>query len=69
MPLTDSEAYLAKLASRSFLSMWSYPNPGFGPPGNRSKGKELCDLMVVFGNTVILFSDKDCDRPSALGQA
>ncbi len=65
MPLTNSEAYLAKLASRSFLSMWSYPNPGFGPPGNRSKGKELCDLMVVFGDTVILFSDKDCKYPSS----
>jgi hypothetical protein len=65
MPLTDSEAYLAKLAERSFLSMWSYPNPGFGPPGNRAKGKELCDLMVVFDNTVILFSDKDCEYPSS----
>lgn len=23
-------------------------------------GKELCDLLVVFGNDVILFSDKAC---------
>ena len=65
MPLTGSEAYLAKLAARSFLSMSSDPNPDFGTPGNESKGKELCDLMVVFDNTVILFSDKDCQSPSS----
>ena len=65
MPLTSSEAYLAKLAARSFLSMWSNPNIGFGPPENRSKGKELCDLMVVYGDTVILFSDKNCEYSSS----
>ncbi|MEP6888591.1 MAG: hypothetical protein ABI945_09770, partial [Nitrospirales bacterium] len=26
-------------------------------------GKELCDLLVIFGNHVILFSDKCCEYP------
>ena len=27
------------------------------------EGKELCDLLVVFGNDVIIFSDKSCEFP------
>jgi len=43
------------------LSLWSYPNvyTDEGRHGN-GDGKELCDLLVVFGNDVILFSDKAC---------
>ncbi|MDC8015871.1 hypothetical protein [Tahibacter soli] len=61
---TASEKVLAKLCSRSFLSLWSYPSPyqdkGFA---QRGEGKELCDLLVVFGNDVIIFSDKSCAYP------
>lgn len=53
-----SEQYLAKLCERSFLSLWSYPNLF------RSPGKELADLMVVFGDHVLIFSDKECSYPS-----
>lgn len=49
---TDSERYLAKLGERSFLNLWSYPNP------HRTLGKELCDLLVVCGPHVIIFSEK-----------
>lgn len=52
MSVNDSEAQLAKLSRQTFMSMWSYQNPFYG------KGKELCDVLVVFGNDVILFSDK-----------
>ncbi|MDO3624441.1 hypothetical protein Q3O98_25545 [Ralstonia pseudosolanacearum] len=59
---TDSERALARLARRAFLSLWSYPNvySDEGRSGNKGDGKELVDLLVVFGNDVLLFSDKHC---------
>ena len=63
---TPSEKYLAGLCNRAFLSLWSYPNvfrdQGIGKNG---EGKEVCDLLVVFGNDIILFSDKSCEFPSS----
>lgn len=56
-PQNDSEAYVAALCERSFLPLWSYPNP------TGKKGKELCDLLVVFGRDVAIVSVKDT-RPS-----
>lgn len=56
--LTESEQLLAELCERSFLSLWSYPNL------YRKRGKELTDLLVVFGDDVILFSDKSCAFPN-----
>lgn len=58
---TESERYLVGLAKKAFLSLWSFPNV-YTDEGRRGKGngKELCDLLVVFGNDVILFSDKAC---------
>jgi hypothetical protein len=55
--VTDAERYLHRLGTRSFLSLWSYPGVfrNQGPTG-----KEVCDLLVVFGDHVIIFSDKDC---------
>lgn len=60
--VTSSERILAKLARRAFLSLWSYPNvyTDEGRKNGKGAGKELCDLFVVFGNDVLLFSDKDC---------
>lgn len=52
--LTESEKILAELCNDSFLRLWTYPNL-FAKPG-----KELCDLLVVFGSDVIIFSDKNC---------
>lgn len=48
----DSEHTLIQIADRSFLKMWSYPNVFYAPQ------KELCDLLVVFKNTIVIFSDK-----------
>ena len=31
-----------------------------GQPGKKGDGKEVCDLLVVFGNQVLIFSDKYC---------
>jgi hypothetical protein len=62
---TASEKVLADLCNRSFLSLWSYPSP-YQDKGvaKRGEGKELCDLLVIFGNDVIIFSDKSCAYPN-----
>lgn len=56
---TPSERLLTKLCDKSFLGFWSYAN------SYRDQGgpKELCDLLVVFANHIILFSDKSCAFP------
>lgn len=55
-----SEAILAKLCKRSFLSFWSYPSPYNNKDlGRKKEGKEHCDLLVIFGDEVLIFSDKD----------
>lgn len=48
-----TEKNLAALADKIFLNLWSYPNLY-----NRD-GKELCDLLVVCGDDVLIFSDKE----------
>lgn len=51
--MTPSEKYVSDLCKSSFLPFWSYPNP-LG-----KKDKELCDVLVVCNNTIILISVKD----------
>lgn len=58
---TDSEKYLARLCERSFLSLWSYPNVFRNQGG--AEGKELCDVLIVFDQHIIIFSDKSCNFP------
>ncbi len=62
--VTPSEEYLAKLADRSFLNLWSYPNT-FIDKRTRGKGdgKELCDLLIVCGDHILIFSDKTVAWP------
>lgn len=62
---TTSERYLARLADRTFLNLWSYPN-AFNDRGatDAQHGKELCDLLVVCGDDVLIFSDKSVTWPS-----
>lgn len=62
---TPSEQYLAKLADRSFLNLWSYPNTFIDKKtGGRGDGKELCDLLVVCGEHVLIFSVKAVAWPA-----
>ena len=58
--MTPSEAYLAQLGQQAFLSLWSYPNvfTDEGKTAANGVGQELSDLLVVFGDDVIVFSDK-----------
>ncbi|SEL35015.1 hypothetical protein SAMN05518845_106266 [Variovorax sp. YR750] len=60
---TSSERYLTALARRAFLTLWSYPNVFTDEGRSRGKGdgKELCDLLVIFGSDILIFSDKQCE--------
>ena len=51
---SPSEAYLLNLAERTFLKHWAVPNSFYAP------NKELTDLIVPFGDDVIIISDKAC---------
>ena len=64
--MNSSEEYLSSLCNNTFLSLWSYPNLYIdkGRKNKKGDGKELCDLLVVFEEHVIIFSDKTCDFPS-----
>jgi hypothetical protein len=56
---TQSERHLAKLADRTFLNLWSYPNlNNDNRMHGRGDGKELCDLLVICGDHVLIFSDR-----------
>jgi hypothetical protein len=63
--VTASERYLADLCERTFLRLWSYPNV-FRDQGKTGSGdgKEVCDLLVVCGKDVVVFSDKSCAFPN-----
>lgn len=51
--VTPTERLLADLCERSFLKLWSYPNPF------KDDRKELCDLLAVFENHVFIFFDRE----------
>ena len=57
---TERERYLSKLSEDTFFGLWSFPNVYTNEGISKSGiGKELCDLLVVFHNKIIIFSDKD----------
>ena len=58
---TPTEKYLAQLCERAFLRFWSYPNLY----RDRGEGKEICDVLVVFGRDIVIFSDKSCAYPDS----
>ncbi|ADZ11518.1 hypothetical protein JZ948_10040 [Riemerella anatipestifer] len=51
--MTSSEKYVSELCEKSFLPFWSYPNP-IG-----KNNKELCDVLIVCGDIIIIISVKD----------
>jgi hypothetical protein len=51
--VTPTERLLADLCEKSFLKLWSYPNPV------KDDKKELCDLLAVFENHVFVFFDRE----------
>jgi len=53
---------LAEFCERSFLKLWSYPNP------YKDDGHELCDLLAVFGDYVFIFFDRENALPEVPGK-
>ncbi len=51
--VTPTERLLADLCERSFLKLWSYPNPV------KDDQDELCDLLAVFENHLFIFFDRE----------
>ena len=64
--VTNAERYLKQLCNRSFLSLWSYSGVHRNQLDSPTAkiGKEVCDLLVVFQDHMIIFSDKDCMYPT-----
>jgi len=67
--VNESERLLVTLCRKSFLRLWAQAN-NFTDEGfhnGRGATKELCDALVVFGNDVLIMSDKHVefqrDRP------
>ena len=55
--VTATERLLADFCERSFLKLWSYPNP------YKDDGHELCDLLAVFDDYVFIFFDREKALP------
>ncbi len=51
--VTPTEKRLSNLCERTFLKLWSWPNP------YKQDGKELCDLIAVFDDHVFVFFDRE----------
>ncbi|CAK2701501.1 Preprotein translocase subunit SecA [Vibrio crassostreae] len=60
--VNESEKLLSELAEGTFFSLWSYPNI-YRDEGcaKNNTGKEMCDLFILIGNDVIVFSDKSIE--------
>ena len=54
--VTRTEEILADLCEKTFLKLWSYPNP------YKEDGKEMCDLLAVFENHVFVFFVREAHR-------
>ncbi len=52
--LTPSEKFVAALCERSFLRLWTHPNP------KGKNNKELCDCLIVCGLHIVIISVKEC---------
>lgn len=67
--VNESERLLTRLCKRSFLKLWAYANlyTDEGLRDGKGSAKELCDALVVFGDDVLIFSDKhitfQADKP------
>lgn len=54
---TKSEENITNFMRKSMLNYWVIPNP------YKKDKNELCDVLVIFQNNVIVISDKSCGKP------
>lgn len=64
--VTDSLSAISPNWPKSlYLNLWCYPNAFIDKkPGGSGDGKELCDLLVVCGDHILIFSDKTVAWPA-----
>lgn len=68
--LNKSEAFVARLCEETYLYPWCYPNLYKAPAESTKHPKtdELCDLLIVCGNIVIIFSIKEAKLENSNGK-
>ena len=49
----NAEEFVQILAKKTFIEDWCYNNPKL------PNGKEICDLLIVFDNIIIIWQIKD----------
>jgi len=54
---TQGEKYVNELAFKAYLKYWCYPNP-IDVDGDK---KEICDLLILFFDTIMIISVKNYD--------
>jgi len=59
---TPTEQLLERLCERTFLKIWSWPRPF------KADKKELCDLIAIFEDRVIVFFDRESRKFDKEGQ-
>src|SRR5574344_2136448 len=52
---TIGETFVNNIAFKSFMKYWCYPNP----KDVKGDKKEICDLMIIFKNIIILICVKN----------
>lgn len=63
MAITNSEKFVFDLCNNTFLKLWCHDNP-IG-----KKTKELCDVLIICGNDILIFSVKEINiNPSGNSQ-
>lgn len=60
--MTKTEKFVYNLCKKTFLSLWSFPNP-LG-----KKDKELCDVLIVCEPDIIIFSVKEINIKTSSNQ-
>ena len=65
--VNQSERLLIRLCRKSFLSLWAHANlhTAQDMQGGKGSAKEFADVLVVFGDDVIIFSDKHIEFQQA----
>ena len=52
---TEGEKFVNQLAYSTFFKYWCYPSPKL----ENSNKKEICDLLIIFRDIVLIFSVKN----------
>ncbi len=57
---TETERKLSEICDKTFLKLWTWTSL-YNDEGikKNKKGNEICDLLVYYSNTVVIFSDKE----------